>query len=213
MRATKLIFSAFSVTLLLSGCGTIHDGQTQEITLETQGAYEAECVIDNGVRYVVQNDEKFTVQRSNKPLQLDCYAAGNRHVTKTVESVYNPWSVAVPPSALFDHFSGALYEYPSIIVVDFMGVPTGYELPEYHNKDVPNPYTQPIEEYKPGTARIGDDTAYIRRGVEKRDPAADSNPFIDPSSGGAGVSAAAPSPEGTSADSLTRSMNPRVFNN
>lgn len=226
MRAS-VSFLTLSSLLLLSACGTMIDGQMQDIRLDTPGAYEAECIMDNGVRYHVQNGETIKIQRSHKPLELDCYGSGNRHVTKTVESKYNGWAAAnvangVVPGAAYDHFSGGLYEYPSIIMVDFVGVPTsGFELPDYHNKDAPNPYKQSIESYAAGTPRIDEDTAYLKRGITKRDPLAESNPFAASSAGNAPADAgmmpmpsiSGPSPKGTTAEGLTRSMNPSVFNN
>lgn len=217
----RILLIFFSLALILSACGTVIDGQTQTVRIDTPGAYEAECSVNNGVRYTAQNGETIKVQRSSKPLELDCYGSGNRRVLKTVESTFNPWSAAIPPGAVYDHFSGGLYEYPSIIAVDFVGVPThGFELPAYHNKDAPNPYKQTIESYNASTARITEDSVYMKRGVQKRDAGADANPFAEPSSGvsqpdvpaGAGMTPLPPVPKGLNAEALTRSMNPTVFN-
>ena len=236
MRPLKYLF-VLSATLLASACGTIIDGQTQKVTLLTPGASEAECTFDNGVRYMVTSGETIEIMRSRSDLVVDCYAVGNRHKQIIVESGYNDWSAAnvtnaVVPGVGYDHLSGGLYEYPPVISVDFIGMPTpGFGLPEYHNIDAENPYKQKIEDYGPTTPRIENDSAYLKRGVTKREGGTvNSNPFSTygtsgtaqqpagmtpmPGSGGnPAPTAPAPVLKGGSADALTRSMNPTVFNN
>lgn len=226
MRFLKNI-TAVSFSVMLAACGTLVGGQTQTITLATPGAYEAECTLDNGSRYSLSSGQTIEVMRSASDLVADCYGSGNRHIVKRIPSTYNDWSTAniangVLPGMAYDHVAGALYEYPSVVTVDFTGTPAkGFELPEYHNKDVPNPYDTAIEDYGPGTARIPYDNAYMKRGVEKRNPIADSNPFATTPSDSFSPAASAPVnapaasspvPRGSNADELTRSMNPGVFN-
>ena len=235
MRPMKFLLS-LSATLLVTACGTLIEGQTQNVTLLTPGASEAECTLDNGVRYVVTTGETIEIMRSRSDLVVDCYGVGNRHKQIIVESGFNDWSAAnvangVVPGVGYDHLSGGLYGYPPVITVDFVGMPTpGFTTPDYHNRDAENPYTQKIEDYGPTTPRIENDSAYMKRGVTKRDGgAANSNPFSTfgsdasvsgnqpagmmpmPSESKAGAAAPAPVLKGGNAESLTRSMNPTVF--
>ncbi len=224
------------LTLMLGACGTIAEGQMQKVTLLTPGATEAECTLDNGVRYKVRTGETIEIMRTQHDLVADCFAIGNRHKQVIFERGINGWTAAnvanaVVPGVAYDAASGGLYEYADTLTVDFIGVPTrGFELPDYHNKDAPNPYKQSIEEYSPSTPRIEEDSTYLKRGVEKRGAGAGSNPFATNGSMGGGTpdmmpmptgsaptaapTAAAPAPilKGGSADELTRSMNPTVFN-
>jgi hypothetical protein len=226
MRILNLI-PILSIAALVSGCGTIISGQTQEITLLTPGAYEAECTLDNGNRYLMRTGETRRIQRTYKPLEVDCYATGDRHMSKSVGAGMNDWALAnvsngVVPGMGYDAHVGGLYEYPDVITMDFVGVPQrGFELPQYHNKDNANPYTQAIEDYGPNTPRIPYDSEYLKRGVQKRDVDINSNPFQRnpspsitpmPSAGSAGT-ISAPVPTGGNAEELTRSMNPGVFGN
>lgn len=230
------ILIVFVSLLLLSACGTIIKGQTQDVTLRTPGVTNAECVLNNGVRYTITTDETIQIMRSGQDINLDCYAPGNRHRTATVESGFNNWSTAnitnaIVPGMTYDHLAKGLYEYPPTIIVDFTGIPAiGFETPDYHNKDVPNPYTQVIEDYGPSTPRIENDSAYMRRGVKKIDET-NSNPFSTSTqttslpTGNNGVESrgnvpATPAPvtpmpalKGGTAESLTRSANPAVFQN
>ncbi|PZQ44252.1 MAG: hypothetical protein DI551_10510 [Micavibrio aeruginosavorus] len=228
-HSTKIL--ALSSAVLLSACGTIAGGQTQEITLATPGAYNAECNLNNGVAYKMVTGQKTTIMRSHKPLMVDCYAPGNRRKAVMVDTEIHDWAYAdvttgVVPGATFDHFAGGLYEYPEVITVDFVGVPTpGFELPDYHNKDVPNPYEQAIEDYGPNHPRIVSDSQYMPRGVTKREQILDSNPFAGARTATpttptpmpaapATSSSAVPSGslKGSSAEELNHSMNPTVFN-
>jgi len=208
---------------LLSGCGTMASGATQDIKLVTPGAWNAQCTLDNGVRHKVVTGETITVMRSNNDMIVDCYAPGNRHKQMIVKSGGNAWAIGdvatgVVPGVAFDHYAGGLYEYPDVITVDFVGTPTiGFELPDYHNKDAPNPYAQSIEPYTIGAARTVSDN-YLRRGVQRRDSSS-TNPFAASDAEAAvsapskpAVAAAKPAtPSGKDAESLTRSANPDVF--
>lgn len=182
MRTFKIL-TAFTLGLSLAGCATIVSGQTQKVTLLTPGANEAQCTLDNGVRYSVGTGQTITIMRNDKPIKIECYAPGNRFRAFDIESDGNKWAVAnvvngIIPGLTFDHFSKGLYEYPEIITVDFVGQPTiGYELPEYHNKDAPNPYDQAIEYYGPSSPKLPSDNDFIRNDVTKRGGENANNPF------------------------------------
>lgn len=226
MRQSRTIIS-LSAVLLLGACGTLMEGQGQEIRLVTPGATEAECALDNGVRYVVTTGETVTIMRTSKDLVAECYASGNRYKKVVFERMLNGWAAGnvvtgVLPGLAYDHISGGLYGYPDTLSIDFTHVgPHGFDLPEYHNKDAPSPYSQPMELYgarEPATGK--DNGASLPYELKKRDPASMSNnPFADINPAPApviGVNAApvsnAPSiPTGSNAEELTRSANPSVF--
>lgn len=233
MRISKLL-PVLSLSLLTGACASLMSGQTQEVTLLTPGATEAECIFDNGVRYKFYTGETIMVMRNESDIKLDCYASGNRHRVVTIESDGNKWAIGnivtgIIPGVTFDHFSKGLYEYPETITVDFTGVPTlGFGLPEYHNKDAPNPYEQPVENYGPTTPKRSIDENFIKTPVQKR-VRTDMDPFSSggsPSGAGAGSDGITPLPgsassggtnsgpvvpKGGNAEELTRSANPAVF--
>lgn len=182
MRSFKIILFLSAATLVAS-CSTLMSGQTQKVTLKTPGAYNAECYLDNGNRYRVVTDETVLIMRSQKPLEVDCYAPGNRHLIKTIDRDFNDWTIAnisngIVPGVTYDHFSNAMYEYPKTISVDFSGMASpGFESPDYHNKDAASPYGQPIESYTPASPEIPSDNTYMKRGVAKVSQDVNSNPF------------------------------------
>lgn len=207
-------------------------GQTQDVTLLTPGATEAECSLDNGIRYNVRTGETVQIMRNESDIVVECYASGNRYRKMSIESDGNKWAVGnvatgIIPGITFDHFSKGLYEYPETITVDFIGVPTiGYELPDYHNKDLPNPYAQPIESYGPSTVKIPGDENRVKMPVKKKTrTSADPFASMAPASSGAGDgitpmpgavstqggAGASPVLKGGTAEDLNRSMNPHVF--
>lgn len=230
------LFLTLPVLALLPSCASAVSGSTQTVTIETPGSYATRCILQNGNRYKADNGVPVTIMRSEKDLIVDCYGSDNRNRKIVVKSELSDWSVGnvatgVVPGVAYDHVSKALYAYPEIITVDFIGVPgRGYELPQYHDKDMPNPYDTAIEPYAPSVPEVPSDNGFLKRGVEKRTPNSDGNPFLDPSAptapvGGGSVTpmpgavsgqmsgGSQPQPvlKGTTADELTRSMNPSVF--
>jgi hypothetical protein len=212
-----------SAALALGACGTIAEGQTQDVTLRTPGATEAKCTLDNGLRYPISTGETIQIMRSFHAMEVDCYAIGNRHKKITIPSGPNSWSAGnvangVVPGTAYDAASMGLYTYPEIITVDFRGDLTkGFELPDYHNRDAQNPYDQSVEDMGPNYVKGPDGINYLPRGVEKRDIGASSNPFSKNGlSGSAGDSSQTPVPpvvpSGKNAEELNRSANPAVFN-
>lgn len=237
MRLSRF-FPLISTLVLMSGCASVIDGPTQNITIATPGANEAECYLTNGVKYHAVTGETLRIMRSSRDLVADCYASGDRHKQVVVSSTFNGWGAAnvtnaVVPGVTYDHYSGGLYVYPDVLTIDFVGMPTrGFESPAYMNKDAPNPYKQAIEPYSSTTPRLPQDSEYLRRGLEKRSTGVNSNPFSD-GAGGAGMtdmpaagggsgatsesavpamSPSKPNLSGGTAEELTRSANPAVFN-
>lgn len=228
---------------MLGACGTMAEGQTQDVTLRTPGASHARCTLDNGLRYPIETGQTVQIMRSYHAMEVDCYAIGNRHIKKTISPGPNPWSAANVANAgaglAYDATSMGLYTYPDVITVDFTGVTAmGYETPDYMNRDTQNPYERGVENMGPTVVQGPDGIEYLPRGIEKRSqmsgnpfssmkaaepsapaPSTNAAPAMTPSKEGAatrssGVPAAVPSatPSGRTAEELTRSANPTVFN-
>ena len=233
MQKLKTII-VLSLAAVLPACGSVMEGATQEVRLETPGAQEAECTLNNGIRYIGTTGQTLNIQKSRLPLRVECYASGNRYKKIEVESEDSDWAAGN------DHYSGGLYRYPDVITVDFVGIPTiGFELPDYHLNDGPNPYKQSIEDFGPSTPKApSSERSYLPRGIEKREAGKDMNPFAMPEAAPAtqAVPAMTPTPEGAAkttsttttttttttatgappvwgkdAESLNRAMNPKVF--
>lgn len=217
------------LALLVTACGTIAAGGSQEVTLRTPGTELAECTMDNGLRYTISTDQTIILTRSQKDIFLDCYASGNRRKTVVVESGINGWTTAnvangIIPGVLIDHTYKGMYQYPDVITVDFTGMPAhGYEMPNYHDKDGQNPYDQGIESYNATLAQTPWDKQYTQVGMPKRDPVLNNNPFATTIGSGSSSVTAAPLPaasapraivpRGTTTQELNRSMNPNAFKN
>lgn len=220
------------------------EGATQEVRLDTPGAQEAECTLNNGVRYIGTSGQTLNIKKSRIPLTVECYGSGNRYKQVIVESHDSDWALGnvatLGTGAVYDHYSGGLYKYPDVITVDFVGMPTkGFELPDYHYNDAPNPYKQSIENFGPTVPKApSGERSYLKRGIEKRDASKDANPFasyeaemnggtetvpaMTPTSEGAAAKTTsttttapaangAPPVWGKDAESLNRAMNPKVF--
>ena len=230
----SICFLSLSAALMLGACGTMAEGQTQDITLHTPGASNARCILDNGLRYPIETGQTIQIMRSFHAMEVDCYAVGNRHMKKTIPAGPNPWSAANVANAgtgvAYDAASMGLYTYPDVITVDFTGMPTnGFELPDYMNRDMPNPYERAVENMGPNTIKGPDGIDYLPRGVERRSQMG-GNPFsgqMAPANTPAAASSTAPAmtpskegvtmkpagvPTGRTAEELTRSANPTVFN-
>jgi len=129
--------------LSLSACGTIIDGQSQEVTLKTPGAAHAECTIDNGgIKYDAYTDQTINIRRMPNNLMINCLAAGNREKTVYVKRDVNDWvflNVAngFVPGAAYDYFAGGAFTYPDVLTVDFTGQPIKpYDMPKHYAEGV-----------------------------------------------------------------------------
>lgn len=224
--------SVLSLGLLLAACGTLISTPTQEVTVNTPGAEESKCTIENGLRYQLNGGQTIRIMRSENDMIVDCYASGNRHRRMKIDVAGNKWSMlnaanGVIPGLAYDHFAKGLYEYPDVVTIDFTGVPVhGFELPAYHDKTMPNPYEQAIENYGPTRPRLESDRTRTHVIVQKVDP---KESVIDPSLlydetfpppvGQGGESTVSGTPgyvggtqiQGSDAEELTRSANPDVF--
>ncbi len=137
----NIILSLF--VLLLAACGTLASGQTQAITIETPGAQNAQCIINNGGnKYDTYTGQTINIRRSNNELVVNCKAAGNREKTVYVKREANEWTYwnvanGFVPGAAYDVLSGGAFQYPDIVVVSFVGEPLkSYDLPNYATSEL-----------------------------------------------------------------------------
>ncbi len=135
-----LLLSTF---LLLAGCASLKDGQTQDVTIRTPGAENAKCFLQNeDFKYVAYTDQKLNIMKSPHDFTVNCLAAGNREKAILVKRDVNDWifvNVAngFIPGAAYDYFSRGAFTYPDEITINFVGEPIkSYGLPEHYNADL-----------------------------------------------------------------------------
>lgn len=211
--------------LLLSACGSVYNGPTQDVTLLTPGAENAQCTLHNDdFRYTMRTDETRSIMRSEEGLIVKCYAPANREKTIVVERELSNAGQAnianLGLGALYDYYDNALYEYPEVIIVDFTTVAArSYGLPAAHASDLPHPVSAPVTSYAPTTPVTDFDRSYPQPILQKKseimddmmlmggfmpEPSADTSPMSV-------MPAPIKAPSGSNAEELTRSMNPSVF--
>jgi len=132
-----------SSLLALAACASVVSGQTQTVTMTTPGAEHAMCRLNTGGNlYDAYTGQTIRVRRSPQNMIINCVASGNREKTVSMEWSGNEWgflnvSNGVVPGVTYDILSGAAFEYPNELVVDFRDVPVrAYDLPEYHDRDL-----------------------------------------------------------------------------
>lgn len=172
----RLLFLSSLAILPLVGCSTAMHGQSQEITIRTPGAEHATCYLDNGtVIRRVNTDETLNMTRSDKDLEVQCYASGNRTKKVTIErkiSEETKWNVAtgIVPGVAYDYLSRGAFVYPDQIVVDFTGMkPTTYPLPEYHSPNSPKPSSVHTEQIAAGHPILESDRGRTAPVLKKHD--------------------------------------------
>lgn len=223
----QLRFAA--VALLLASCSTIVDGQIQDVTIETQGASNTLCYMQNNeFSFRFYPPQTLKVSKSQDPYTIRCLAPGNREKTFVIEpkitdsTLYNVSNLGA--GVAVDHLSAAMYELPDKIVISFEGMmPSGYDQPAYNSFYDKNPHLKGMEEFRPGQAALMRDAGTETPALKLRESSAGAVVFGggDPLAEGENASGnmsveslPPPVPEGSkgmSVDSLTRSMNPQVF--
>jgi len=154
----QLRFAA--VALLLSSCATVIDGQIQDVTIETQGAGNTLCYMQNNeFSFRFYPPQTLKVTKSRDPYTIRCLAPGNREKTIVVEPKISDttfWNATnVGTGVAVDHLSNAMYELPDKIVISFEGMQaSGYEQPGYNNFYDKNPQLKGMEEFRPGQAAL-----------------------------------------------------------
>lgn len=229
-----------AVAMLLASCSTVMDGQIQEVTIETVGAANTLCYMQNReFSFRFYPPQTLKVTKSADPYTIRCLAPGNREKTIVVEpkvsdnSYLNVANVGL--GAGVDHLSSAMYELPSKIVINFEGmVPSGYNQPHYNDFYDKNPHLKGIEEFRPGQAALIRDTDTPPSTLTRRDAGDEravtplgATPLEDGTAADRGArlnniqplppvsnptAPPVPSTSGAmSADELTRTMNPQIF--
>lgn len=137
-----------STVLALSACASYSDTPNQRIQVLTPGATHARCVLATQyTRMVVYPPQDGFIRRMQEPLKVTCQAPGNREKTIVVKAKINGAAygnvATAGVGAVYDQISGALYEYPSPIYVDFMNTRAGGQgMPAYHARDTVSPFDQ-----------------------------------------------------------------------
>lgn len=149
------------------------EGSQQQISFETPGAVGALCDIRigvNGLRYIVRPPQTVWIKKSARDMTVTCQAPGNRIVTETVESEAAPSTLlnignGALPGAVYDAESGAMFKYPELISIDFVGVmPVANAMPDYHNLDALDPQNEAtIENMGPDSPALAADAELTLR--------------------------------------------------
>lgn len=188
----QLRFAA--VALLLASCSTVMDGQIQDVTIETVGANNTLCYMQNReFSFRFYPPQTLKVTKSSDPYTIRCLAPGNREKTvvvapKVSDNVY--WNAAnVGTGAPIDHLSAAMYELPDKIVINFEGmIASGYAQPGYNEFFDRNPHLKGMEEFRAGQAALLRDVEAPSSTLKRREGSASEG--IDTLSspvGGAGI--------------------------
>lgn len=130
MNLTKKMVAALGATLL-SGCASIMDGSTQSISIQPMRngviAQNTTCTITNSKgSWVVPGGSSVVVKKSRADLNVSCADNSTQHTgiatgsrsTQVGYAVANffIWDLCTI-SCIIDFGTGAIYEYPSQVVV------------------------------------------------------------------------------------------------
>lgn len=214
----KRLLITTAAIVILGGCASMIDHQTQIITMRTPGAENARCVIENqDMKYIVRTDETVEIMKSPHDLVVRCQAPGNREKTVLVKRTLNEWlfvNVAngFVPGAAYDYFSRGMFDYPPVFTVSFVGVPvTSYPLPQHHTSDLDaNHQNNHIEYMGPGE-KITDETRYERPYVlDKKEGLYEGNTFFEGSAPSTGSGSASGGGSAGQLDAIHQRYNPGV---
>lgn len=168
------VLTAALATILLTGCSSMVDTPNQQVQILTPGAEGARCVIQNTeVRYITHPPETVAMKRIGSPMTVVCDAPGNRTKTIVVYPHLNSSTFGNITTAglgsVYDYFSGAFYDIPNPITVDFRHtVATSSPLPKYHNIDTVSPFATEPEDIRdvpalhPGEQNLPIDSAPLK---------------------------------------------------
>lgn len=221
MKKNLFLVGCALALLTTAGCSTVINRSTQEVTIETPGTGGAICVLETeGYRYRVWAPKTIRIQKSEDPLEVTCRAPGNRE-KKVVIDPKIPGSFALnalhgfAPGALYDYETGAMFGLPEKIVVDFTDMlPVAMPLPDYQDVISQNPELVNVEEFRPGIPALQSDRGRGPVPLSPRQTTGDLFARTGAANTGAGAQTAASSAVSSapaSADDLTRTMNPQVF--
>ncbi len=160
-KLVRIVLFPFVMTALLSGCGTIVDSPNQMVSVQTPGATGARCDIHAmNIHYVAYPPQNIMIRRMQEPLTVTCDAPGNRSKTIVIRSRMNGDSMGnffnLGLGVPYDQVSGALYQYPDVVTVDFTYAAWSRpaDMPGYHAADGLSPYDVQYENMSPHDAII-----------------------------------------------------------
>lgn len=169
---SRFMLSAVAV-LSLAACASVVDTPNQRITIVTPGAKDVRCVLASQyVRYVAYPPMPLFIRRMQEPLTVTCQAPGNREKTIMLYPTLNKTAVGnvatAGAGAVYDQISGALYEYPEHVTVDFTNVrASSIGLPAYHNADTVSPFDQVNEDMRERGPENPEDQGLIKKAPAK----------------------------------------------
>ncbi len=220
----RYILSGFLV-FGLAACATVMDDTSQDIAFEVLGAEESYCIVDNGMlRYRVFPPETRRITKKPGDLVVECFADGGRsqkavYGQKTADAhKFN--ALTGGAGGLVDYHTGALFQYPERIVMDFRSTPPQMApLPSYQHTLQANPEFNQKERIQSGMPALpgeyGREPHVPQRRHGGESLSADLSPVgtvIEPGVAAPPAQSVPTSrPSGGDADSLTREMNPGVF--
>jgi hypothetical protein len=144
------------------------------------GADTALCHFRNDdYYYKVYAPGTVRIQKTRKAINLRCVATGNRERIATIEPEVSDMIAAnftngFVPGVTWDVVSGAAHSFPSVITVDFTGVPAQpMPLPEYQRVLNQNPGLIGLEEFRPGRAVLISDYSTPVPTLDRREGAAE----------------------------------------
>lgn len=163
--------------LLLTSCAYTFDKTIQPITIKTPGAQGAVChVYVDGLRHRMKPPQTININKSKEDLIVECLAPGNRAQTVVIEPAVSDNAflntfTGIVPGLAWDSASGALYEYPSIVYVDFTNLALKPEpLPAQNNPDIRQPEEYNLEEFRSKQPRLNSDKYAVPVEIQKRQP-------------------------------------------
>lgn len=170
-KFSSRILLAASV-LSLASCGYAFESSNQEVTVLTPGAQNAYCdAYIEKLRYQIHPPQTLNMHKSDQPMILKCVAPGNRRIELDVPAKVSARAVWGSPAGMaWDYASKSLFQYPSVIAVDFSQVPAVAEEPPKHNApDIQAPETHDLEEIKPSTPLLNSDKGKPESSPIRRD--------------------------------------------
>ena len=213
----RTIFLSFLALTFVSGCATVLDSATQDITVKTPGAHDAFCFVDNGdMVYRIITPGTARISRRPGDLTVRCMADGNREKTVIIDQQAQNISIANVGTAFVgtwvDYETGALFKYPATIIVDFRDMPASAQpLPNYHQHFENNPELAGMEEFRPARSALQSDAYDSLPTLQKRStiPGAASLPPVTGFTESTGT-ADRVAIIGNNTESLNQTMNPGV---
>ncbi|MEK7802505.1 MAG: hypothetical protein AAB276_08635 [Pseudomonadota bacterium] len=155
-----------SSLFLLSSCSSMIDGDMQKVSFVAQGASDSRCTIvvgENSYKYTVSPPQTIWIYKSAEDMNIDCSAQGGRSARLKVKSALagSTFSNVLNGTlgAVYDAETGAMFKYPSEVMIDFGGQLAQSEpLPVYENTDaLHSDHTAEVEYLGPDVPALAED--------------------------------------------------------